>query len=56
MKATERVAQKRKRTGEFTYFFALENYDRAIDGNGRQMAGNKYAGQIWGLEPGPLYP
>ena len=37
-------------------FFALENYDRVIDGNGRQMAINKYAGQIWGLEPGLIYP
>ena len=56
MKATERVAQKEKRIGGFCYFFPLAFYEGFIDGNGRQMAMNKYAGQIWGLEPGLLYP
>ena len=50
-----RAAQKPKRTGEFYYFFSLAFNERVIDGNGRQMAINKYAGQIWGLEPGLLY-
>lgn len=56
MKATERVAQKEKRIGGFCYFFPLAFYEGFIDGNGRQMAMNKYAGQIWGLEPSLPYP